>query len=254
MLLLGLMLAGVLAVPLAHEAASQEDDPFTWDVRRTDGGCHVILFASGWQRDPIHWDGACDEDGLITGPGNLWTDGPPHASGKRTTANAGLLDGPYQMWRADSPNFTIDGVYQSGCMDGDGNCTRNPRGGEALRRRFQAEARARRAEDAPAGSEAVGQCELTPEQARDRFVAQYEQERRDNPLPASAGARDNYQYAYALGTRGLVLIEPYRQCMGQYFTPNYNALTGMRDQGRTGCEQLSTSAASCTPEYPRAQN
>lgn len=77
------------------------------------------------------------------------------------------------------------------------------------------------------------------------FLAQYPNQ------AARGGARDQYQYTYFFSTRGLQLLEGYRACLSAAdFQANTNALVGARDQGKKGCEQLSSSSGSCTPTYP----
>jgi hypothetical protein len=73
-----------------------------------------------------------------------------------------------------------------------------------------------------------------------------------NPNQAArGGARDQYQYTYFFSTRGLRILETYRACLSAAdFQANTNALVGARDQGKKGCEQLSSSSGSCTPTYP----
>lgn len=77
------------------------------------------------------------------------------------------------------------------------------------------------------------------------FFAQYPNQ------AARGGARDQYQYTYFFSTRGLQLLEGYRACLSAAdFQTNTNTLVGARDQGKKGCEQLSSSSGSCTPTYP----
>jgi hypothetical protein len=70
-------------------------------------------------------------------------------------------------------------------------------------------------------------------------------------LAGRGGSRDQFQYAQFLGTNGLLILEKYRSCLS---APDYQtykrALEGTRDQGKTGCEQLSSGAGTCTPTYP----
>jgi hypothetical protein len=77
------------------------------------------------------------------------------------------------------------------------------------------------------------------------FLAQYPNQ------AGRGGARDQYQYTYFFSTSGLQLLEKYRGCLSAAdFQANMNALVGARDQGKKGCEQLSSSSGSCTPTYP----
>lgn len=104
--------------------------------------------------------------------------------------------------------------------------------------------------DGAAGGAAQTACAQTPDETLERFTASFEDERRRHPTPPeSAGARAQFQYSYALGTRGLEIIESYRACLGRHYAPNHAALVGMRDQGRTGCLQLSV-VQQCDPVYP----
>ncbi len=95
------------------------------------------------------------------------------------------------------------------------------------------------------GGASTGQCGL------DGFSAQFRQLSSSQPINQSWGSRDTFQYSFFLGTRGLEYLESHRACMSSAdYQANRQALEGMRDQGRTGCEQLSTSAGSCRPVYP----
>ena len=70
-------------------------------------------------------------------------------------------------------------------------------------------------------------------------------------LAGRGGARDQYQYTYFFSTNGLQILETYRSCLSAAdFQANTNALVGARDQGKKGCEQLSSSSGTCTPTYP----
>lgn len=107
-------------------------------------------------------------------------------------------------------------------------------------------------------------CATTPQQSFRNFEAEFGAFSRANrnclqngtpscPGMRSSGTRDQYQYSYFLGTRGLAILETYRQCLSSAdFTANSNALAGMRDQGLRGCQQTSADGgASCTPTYPQ---
>lgn len=84
------------------------------------------------------------------------------------------------------------------------------------------------------------------------FDAEFRQLTTNYPQQAHWGARDTYQYSYFLGVRGLEILARHQPCMsGPDFEANRQALTGMRDQGLRGCQQLSTSPSSCVPDYPR---
>jgi|CXWL01.1.fsa_nt_gi tetratricopeptide (TPR) repeat protein len=74
----------------------------------------------------------------------------------------------------------------------------------------------------------------------------------NNSAPqARWGARANFQYSYYLGTQGLARLENHRNCMSDAdYQGRRRQLEGMRDQGRNGCNQLSTAPGSCTAEYP----
>lgn len=83
------------------------------------------------------------------------------------------------------------------------------------------------------------------------FDSQFRDLTTNQPQRSHWGARDTYQYSYFLGVRGLQILEGHRPCMsGADYEANRQALTGMRDQGLRGCQQLSTNPNSCTPTYP----
>lgn len=74
-----------------------------------------------------------------------------------------------------------------------------------------------------------------------------------NPPNPNWGMRDTYQYSYFLGTEGLEMLKKQESCMSAAdFAANYQALKGMRDQGREGCIKTSSDGgASCKPRYPK---
>lgn len=99
-------------------------------------------------------------------------------------------------------------------------------------------------------------CASTPQESFRRFSDEMEQFSlsKPNAPPTStsgSGARDQNQYALFYGTEGLTILEKYRVCLSPAdYQANKTALEGMRDNGRAGCERLSTSPDSCTATYP----
>jgi hypothetical protein len=99
-------------------------------------------------------------------------------------------------------------------------------------------------------------CASTPQESFRRFSDELEQFSlsKPNAPPTStsgSGARDQNQYALFYGTEGLTILEKYRVCLSPAdYQANKTALEGMRDNGRAGCERLSTSPDSCTATYP----
>lgn len=84
------------------------------------------------------------------------------------------------------------------------------------------------------------------------FDAEFRQLTTNYPQRQYWGARDTYQYSHFLGVEGLAILERHRPCMsGADYEANRQALSGMRDQGLRGCQQLSTNPGSCVPQYPR---
>lgn len=71
------------------------------------------------------------------------------------------------------------------------------------------------------------------------------------PMKSSWGARDTYQYAYFFGENALNILMNYQSCLNSAdFAANFQALTGMRDNGRSGCQQLNSGVSACTATYP----
>ncbi|MFN7180899.1 hypothetical protein [Hyphomonas sp.] len=97
---------------------------------------------------------------------------------------------------------------------------------------------------------APGACARTPDETLALFDRDFGALTAARPLPPGAGARDTYQYSYYLGVEGLKLLDPYRGCLGPHEAPNDTQLREMVKAGKTGCEALSTSAATCVPQYP----
>jgi hypothetical protein len=99
-------------------------------------------------------------------------------------------------------------------------------------------------------------CASTPQESFRKFNDELEQfsQAKPNAPPTStsgSGARAQYQYALFFGTEGLTILEKYRVCLSPAdYQANKTALEGMRDNGRAGCERLSTSPGSCTATYP----
>jgi hypothetical protein len=99
-------------------------------------------------------------------------------------------------------------------------------------------------------------CASTPQESFRRFGDELEEFSRSKPnapptSSSGSGARDQYQYALFFGTEGLSILEKYRTCLSPAdYGANKRALEGTRDNGRVGCERLSTSPDSCTATYP----
>ena len=95
-------------------------------------------------------------------------------------------------------------------------------------------------------------CGATPQEAFANFNNSFASLASAKPNQSNAGgARDQYQYSYFLGSEGLNILAKFRTCMAPNdYQANLAALQGMRDNGKSGCEKLSTSQGSCTPTYP----
>jgi hypothetical protein len=95
-------------------------------------------------------------------------------------------------------------------------------------------------------------CAATPQASFQNFDKEFGAFMQRRPNRSNiGGSRDQFQYSYFFGTEGLKILERYRACMSPAdFATNSTALTNARNQGKTGCEQLATSPASCTPTYP----
>lgn len=75
--------------------------------------------------------------------------------------------------------------------------------------------------------------------------------RNSNPMNSNWSARDTLQWSYFMGEQGLNILLKYQSCMDPGdFATNFQALTGMRDKGRDGCQALNSGASACTPTYP----
>lgn len=95
-------------------------------------------------------------------------------------------------------------------------------------------------------------CASTPQESFRRFDSEMSTFGSRYPNQQSrGGARDQYQYSLFYGSNGLQTLEKYRNCLSAAdYQANKRALEGMRDKGRQGCEQLSSSSGTCTPTYP----
>ncbi len=99
-------------------------------------------------------------------------------------------------------------------------------------------------------------CASTPQESFRRFendLRSFDKQFPNSPPTSStgSGARAQNQYALFYGTRGLGILETYRSCLSPAdYETNKKLFEGMRDNGRTGCEKLSTSPGSCTATYP----
>lgn len=264
---LAVFAAAIAACCLTLPASSQETQ--TWQVVDVGGGCKLIQFGAQFVSDDaqsVSWSGACGADGFATGAGMLTNEG---RSGPDTAwrtefqfeARRGRVSGnvraSYLMrsmagpWEgAGDGQVDMDfGNYQSGCGPYDRQC--NSAGGEALYASLAGGPNSPSVEvETAGGSGEAAQCERSEDETLTQFNDAFNGEQARHPLPPSAGARAQYQYSYALGTSGLRIIEPLRQCLGRYYAPNHATLIGMRDQGRTGCMQLSTTVQ-CEPDFPK---
>ena len=71
------------------------------------------------------------------------------------------------------------------------------------------------------------------------------------PMNSNWGSRDTFQWSYFIGEEGIKILTKYQACLSaEEFAANFEALSGMRDKGRQGCEQLSSVPGSCVPRYP----
>jgi hypothetical protein len=133
---------------------------------------------------------------------------------------------------------------------------------EQIAERFRANRRAAQpstpipAPAAPSANAGATGCASTPQEAFRRFGNEMEELSRSKPnappkSSSGSGARDQNQYALFYGTEGLTILEKYRTCLSPAdYESNKRALEGARDNGRAGCERLSTSPGSCTATYP----
>jgi hypothetical protein len=99
-------------------------------------------------------------------------------------------------------------------------------------------------------------CASNPQESFRRFdkeMSDFAQSKPNAPPTSStgSGARAQNQYALFYGTEGLMRLEKYRNCLSAAdYETNKKLFEGMRDNGRIGCERLSTSPSSCTATYP----
>jgi hypothetical protein len=83
------------------------------------------------------------------------------------------------------------------------------------------------------------------------FDQEYANFKQSNPMNPNWGSRDTFQWSYFMGEQGINILMKYQSCMDAGdFATNYEALVGLRDQGRQGCEALNSGARPCTPTYP----
>lgn len=95
-----------------------------------------------------------------------------------------------------------------------------------------------------------GICVGTPEDELVIFNAEIETIRAAHPQPGEdAGARANYSWTYAFALVGLEKIKPHRECLGKYYSPNFDTLEGMRVSAKKGCKDLSSVGGDCPVDF-----
>lgn len=96
----------------------------------------------------------------------------------------------------------------------------------------------------PSTAAAQGSCFAAFDQEYGNFA-------RNNPMNSSWGARDTFQWSYFMGEQGINILMKYQSCMDAAdFATNFQALDGMREKGRDGCQALNSGAYACSPTYP----